>query len=174
MLGTFRGLLNELRRSINVLKDEQEALSQKNNRLQQTADDYEAVEKEIREVANTENIDRLTKALDENKKINLKMKKHVEADIVQHIITTVLREDRNMDLNIGPRELNRLIHRLHAKPGFDLNEDLFREMVGSTTMEEPVPVENILKVIKNLKDSNTPENGNVFVINTRALIIEEE
>ena len=83
------------------------------------------------------------------------------------MVTTVLRTDRNLDLMIGPIELRNLMVRLDNTPGFDFHQDNFLKLLGNT--DEPVPVEKIMKVIRNLKDDSVPEEENVFTINERTL-----
>ena len=93
--------------------------------------------------------------------------KNTQAKIVQQMVTTVLRTDRNLDLKIGSGELRQLMIRLKNTPGFEFHEENFKKLLGNT--DEPVPVEKIMKVIRNLKDDNVPEAESIFTINTKTL-----
>ena len=92
-----------------------------------------------------------------------------KSSIVQQIITTVIRTDRDLDLKIGPIELKRLMSRLNASPGFDFHEDRFLKTLGETN-DEPVSIVRIMKVIRNLKDDSIPEDENIFVLKPEQLL----
>ncbi len=59
--------------------------------------------------------------------------KNTQAKIVQQLITTVLRTDRDLDLMIGPIELKNLMLRLDHQPGFDFHKDRFLKLLGTCT-----------------------------------------
>merc|ERR1739844_3321 len=111
--------------------------------------------------------DRLIFVVSETKRLNEMMKKNVQAKIVQQMITTVLRTDRNLDLMIGPKELKNLMIRLDHTPGFDFHQDRFLNLLGNT--DDPVPIGKIMKVIRNLKDDSIPEEENVFTVRPETL-----
>lgn len=166
-LGTFRALHNRLRTKVNELMLQNNVLTSNVDKLESAVNELEQVEEDLSKIANTKNVDRLIHVVTETKRINEKMKKNTQAKIVQQMVTTVLRTDRNLDLKIGPTELRNLMIRLDNTPGFDFHKDNFLKLLGNT--DEPVPVEKIMKVIRNLKDDNVPEAENVFTINERTL-----
>lgn len=161
-LGSFRDLHNLLRKKVNELMVQNDVLTNNVNRLAGSVSELEQVEQELAEIADTDNIDRLVFVVSETKRINEKMKKNVQAKIVQQLITTVLRTDRDLDLKIGPRELKNLMLRLDHSAGFDFHQENFLNLLGNTN--EPVPIEKIMGVIRNLKDDSVPESMNVFTV----------
>lgn len=164
-LGTFRSLHNSLRNKVNELMVQNDKLTKEINRLEGSVTELEQVEKELSLIANTENVDRLVYVVAETKRINEKMKKNTQAKIVQQLITTVLRTDRDLDLKIGPRELRNLMIRLDNQNGFEFHKDRFMDALGGNP-DESVPVEKIMAVIRNLKDDSLDETSNIFVLNT--------
>jgi len=96
------------------------------------------------------------------------MKKIMEASVVQQLITTVIRTDRDLDLKIGPTELKRLMQRLDATAGFEFHKDRFIALLGDTS--QPVDISKIMMVIRNLKDNSLSEEENVFVMHPEQLL----
>ncbi len=80
----------------------------------------------------------------------------------------MLRTDRNLDLKIGPVELKNLMLRLEHAPGFDFHQDRFLKLLDLKG-DEPVPIEKIMSVIRNLKDDSVPEAENVFTMRQDSL-----
>ncbi len=98
-------------------------------------------------------------------------KKNLQAKIVQQLITTVLRTDQDLDLKISQSELRNLMLRLDHSPGFDFHSDRFLNLINSDKKidSEPVPIEKIMAVIRNLKDDSVPEHENVFTLRPETL-----
>lgn len=161
-LGSFRDHHNRLREQVNEFIVQNNVLTRNVDRLEGSVSELEQVENELANIADTNNVDRLVYVVTETKRINAKMKKNTQAKIVQQLITTVLRTDRDLDLMIGPIELRNLMLRLDHSPGFELNKDLFLKSLGNT--DEPVPIEKIMGVIRNLKDDSIAEEDSIFKI----------
>ena len=56
--------------------------------------------------------------------------------------------------------------RLDSAPGFVFHRDRFLKVINRTAKvdSEPVPIEDIMAVIRNLKDDSVPESENVFTL----------
>lgn len=166
-LDTFRGALNEMRENVNEFMRQNNVLTHNVDELSKNVGELEEVEGNLTKLANTDNVDRLKEVVLETKSINSQMKKIMEASIIQQMITTVIRTDRDLDLKIGPTELKRLMMRLDQKPGFDFNEDKFISLLGDTS--QPVPMEKIMDVIRNLKNPRLKKEDSVFVLHPESL-----
>ena len=60
--------------------------------------------------------------------------------------------------------------RLEYAPGFDFHKERFLNLLGkSKPNDEPVPIEKIMGVIRNLKDDSVPEDENVFTMRPETL-----
>lgn len=120
------------------------------------------VEEKLSKVANSSNVDRLVEIVKETKQVNREIKENIKAKVVQDILSSVLRTDRNADLSIGNAgELKQLMTRLKNMPGFQFHEDRFLQILGAPT-EKPIRIGKIMELIRNLLDDpNSQEN--VFV-----------
>jgi hypothetical protein len=167
-LSTFREALNDLRGGINDFMNQNNILSRNVTRLSNSVDELEQVESELGKLANTDNVDRLVEVVRETKANNAEMKKITQASVVQQLITTVIRTDRDLDLKIGPIELKRLMARLDATAGFEFHGDRFVALLGDTN--QPVDISKIMKVIRNLKDDSLSDEDNVFVMRPEQLL----
>ena len=54
--------------------------------------------------------------------------------------------------------------RLEHQSGFDFHREPFLKMLGNT--KEPIAIERIMDVIRNLKDDSVPEAQNIFTIHS--------
>lgn len=161
-LGSFRQLLNDLRAQINDLMVENDKLKASVDQLSVNVDELEKVEEELSLLVQSNNIDRLVEVVKKTKEVNEKMRRNTQSQIVQQLITTVLRTDRDGDLKLNPIELRQLMLRLSNQDRFSFHRDRFENIVGDIT--EPVPVDKIMQVIRNLKDDTLTEDENVFSI----------
>lgn len=120
------------------------------------------VEEKLSKVAYSSNVDRLVEIVKETKQVNREIKENIKAKVVQDILSSVLRTDRNADLSIGNAgELKQLMTRLKNMPGFQFHEDRFLQILGAPT-EKPIRIGKIMELIRNLLDDpNSQEN--VFV-----------
>jgi len=95
------------------------------------------------------------------------MQENLESRIIQDILTTVMRTDRNSDLMIGPKEKRALMFRLDQMTGVDFNADRFETLMGD---EEYVRIGKIMSVIRNLLDGDALDSeNNVFVLHPEQL-----
>lgn len=160
-LGTFRSGLNELRSKINSMMIENDKLSANVDRLKGSVDELEKVENDLCKIADASSVDRMVDIVSETRKINEKVKKNTEAAITQQLISTVLRNDRNDDLSLGPGELKDLMASLEANKSFKFKKFRFIQLLGSTRND--VPVGKIMEVIRNLKEEKEPSKR-IFAI----------
>ena len=161
-LGTFRSGLNELRSKINSMMIENDKLSANVDRLKGSVDELEKVENDLCKIADASSVDRMVDIVSETRKINEKLKKNTEAAITQQLISTVLRNDRNDDLSLGPGELKDLMASLEANKSFKFKKFRFIQLLGSTRNND-VPVGKIMEVIRNLKEEKEPSKR-IFAI----------
>uniref|UniRef100_A0A7S3Q177 Uncharacterized protein n=1 Tax=Chaetoceros debilis TaxID=122233 RepID=A0A7S3Q177_9STRA len=168
-LGTFRSLLNSLRMKINGLIVENEKLTANVDRLRGSVDELETIEQDLSRLVDSNHVDELVDVIKRTKAANDQMKRNTETRIAQQLITTVLRSDHDYDLKIGPSELNTLMLRLQSQDhDFEFNRENFLKIVGNA--QQPVPIEKIMQVIRNLKDDSMPAKMNVFNIKMESLI----
>jgi len=64
------------------------------------------------------------------------------------------------------------LKRLDINTGFDLNKEQFLNLLGNP--EEAISIEEIMKVIRNLKDHTLSKEKSVFVMVPEQLLEEEK
>lgn len=161
-LGSFREQQNRLRNTVNGVAAENVKLTKNVDALEGNVNKLEEVEKNLSKLANTDNIGRLVQVVKETKKINEKIKMHLQARISQDIITTVLRCDRDGNLVLNEREMSGLCFRLKNSPGYDFNEERFKKVIGKKDHADGYSIGQIMEVIRNLLDDDVPEEETIF------------
>lgn len=113
-LPSLRSMNNKLREDANKLEDEVDVLSEEIDALEPEADRAAAVEEELREIANQQqvNVDKLVELVKENEIILQKMRDNLRQRIVQDIITIVVKSDTDNDQTIDRQEAKTLALRI--------------------------------------------------------------
>lgn len=113
-LPSLRSMNNKLREDANKLEDEVDVLSEEIDALEPEADRAAAVEEELREIANQQqvNVDKLVELVKENEIILEKMRDNLRQRIVQDIITIVVKSDTDNDQTIDRQEAKTLALRI--------------------------------------------------------------
>lgn len=163
-LGSLRHQINFMRSQINHFMTENVYLTNNVNRLSSSISDMEQVEKELSKLSKGDDVDKLVRLISKKKVVDEQIKRNTEATIIQQLLTTVLRSDKDKDLHINQNELNELMLRLGAYPGFTFHEKRFLSVIGDTS--KPVSISKIMQIIRNLKDPNISDKDRVFVIDS--------
>lgn len=125
-LPSLRSMNNKLREDANKLEDEVDILSDEIDALEPEADRAAAVEEELREIANQQqvNVDKLVELVKENEIILEKMRDNLRHRIVQDIITIVVKSDTDNDQTIDRQEAKTLALRIRlALQEYDVQFD---------------------------------------------------
>lgn len=163
-LGSFRSLLNDLRLKINDMMHENDLLAANVKRLSGNVDELEKVENELSKIVGESSVDDLVNVAKEHKEVNEKIKNHAKSFIVQQLISTVIRADRDSDLTISHEELQSLMISFEAQSTFTFHKFRFIQLIGAKN-KAAVPMESIMRVIRNIKDDTIPEHTKVFSFN---------
>ncbi len=143
--GTLRQQNNELRRQSNYLRQERERLHRTMDRLDETIADLHHIPHELHRISKNQNVDRLLAIVVEQKKLHEKIRVKINQQIMQQILTIVVREDRDQSWTLRPTEVEKIIVRLGLVEGIEFNEALFRE-----TLSNDPSVSTIMKIIRSL------------------------
>eukprot|EP00559_Dactyliosolen_fragilissimus_P006565 CAMPEP_0184863658 /NCGR_PEP_ID=MMETSP0580-20130426/12087_1 /TAXON_ID=1118495 /ORGANISM="Dactyliosolen fragilissimus" /LENGTH=246 /DNA_ID=CAMNT_0027362113 /DNA_START=131 /DNA_END=871 /DNA_ORIENTATION=- len=166
-LGGLRTQINILMGKVDELAGQNRQLETSVNQLNVSTNRLDEIRHDLSKLANTDNVDRLMEVVKETKRINGEIKENLESRIIQDILTTVMRTDRNSDLMIGPKEKRALMFRLDQMTGVDFNADRFETLMGD---EEYVRIGKIMSVIRNLLDGDALDSeNNVFVLHPEQL-----
>jgi len=103
--------------------------------------------------------DRLVAIVQENDKLQAKIKKDLSASVVQQVLKDVLSSDKNMDFNLDKSELRRLKMNVSNIPGITFDKDNFERKIGNKDLS----LDDIMAMFRNLKE-DIPEEENIFHI----------
>mmetsp|Transcript_12637 Transcript_12637/g.18573 ORF Transcript_12637/g.18573 Transcript_12637/m.18573 type:complete len:267 (-) Transcript_12637:219-1019(-) len=164
-LGGMRGQQNMLRKHVNRLSSENEILEKNIDALTTQVDKLEGVEKTLEEIAKDgqSSVDRLVKIVKRTKEIQAAMKKNLERKMMSILLGILLESDRDKNFVYSPMEIQMMCMRLKMVQGIHFNEENFRKLLPSDPRES-VELNDVIKVVWNLKDPTIPDEKRVFLI----------
>mmetsp|Transcript_3651 Transcript_3651/g.6656 ORF Transcript_3651/g.6656 Transcript_3651/m.6656 type:complete len:281 (-) Transcript_3651:159-1001(-) len=182
-LGGFRRLCNELRAHVNTLGRENNKLTSSVDQMEVAVTELEEVEGSLQKFANTTNVNRLVEVVQENKRLQRQIKENLEAQVMQTVMTTLFRSDRNKDLSLSRNELLIFQVRMQNMEGVDFNDETFMKYIDAVdndddddpttiTNNNDVPLAKIMQLLRNLLDDDLSPEENIFVLHPEELIEE--
>lgn len=111
--------------------------------------------------------DRLVNIVQENEKIQTEIKRNLEAQVLQDILSLALKNDRDGDFTFSKDELKRLKMSLSNIPGVTLDNANFDKFVGGS---QSLSLPTIMAMFRNLKNDDIPEKDNIFHITPEKII----
>jgi hypothetical protein len=162
--GTLRQKNQELRRQIHYLRQERERLHRTMDRLDETVAELHHIPQELHRISKNQNVDRLVAMVQEQKELQEKIRTKINQQIMQQMLTIVVREDRDQSWTLRPTEIEKIIVRLGLVEGIEFNEGLFREKLN----QDPT-VSCVLKIIRSLleRDDEYQHGTPIFRIKQR-------
>jgi hypothetical protein len=160
-LPTLRSQHNELRREVNKFSAENDRLSQNNIKLDSEVTELQGVEKEYQKLVkeHSTQLDKLLRIMEENGKLQARIKRSLQTQVMQQVMETILKCDTDDDFSISQKELPQFKLRMSRIPGVEFDESnfdaLFKEKKGDLHLKD------IMQLFHNLTD-DIPENDNVF------------
>ena len=103
--------------------------------------------------------------IEENAKLQAKIKKNLQAQVLQTVLGLALQNDRDEDFSFSNQELRRLRTSLANIPGITFDKNNFDKLVGR---KEALKLSDIIKMLRNLKD-DIPEQDNIFHLSPEKL-----
>ena len=121
----------------------------------------QTVEQELEQVSKRTGgqVDRLVNIVQENAALQAKIKKNLEAEVLQNVLQIALESDKNMDFSFSEPELKRLKVRLASIPGITFDAANFEKKIGTKALT----LKDIMAMFRNLK-ADIPEEENIFHI----------
>jgi glutaredoxin 2 len=116
---------------VNQLTVQNQRLMQNINNLTTSVDRLEEIEQALQVLTNTQgqSIEAFQKQVTDNQQILAQMKKNVQANVLQNLLSVVLRSDVNRDMSMSDTEITTLIRRLQNISGVQVNEAKFRTAI---------------------------------------------
>lgn len=147
---------------VNVLKAENERLRKSVEELKGTIDRLEDVEEALEVITQTQgqSIETFAEQVKENREILNQMQKNLKANVLQNLLSVVIRSDTDGDNKIDADELEELVERMQNINGVQLNEDRFRAAIEDSGGS----IKAVMEVVKNLLRDDVPDEEKIFVM----------
>ncbi len=110
-------------------------------------------------------VDRLVTIIKENAALQTKIKRNLEAAVIQNVLQIILKSDKNMDFNFDQAELKRLKLNLSNIPGVTFDATNFERKIGNKNLT----LADIMAMFRNLKE-DIPEEDNIFHITPQNIV----
>jgi archaellum component FlaC len=149
-------------REVNTLKRENERLKKNVEELGNTVNRLEDVEEALEVITQTQgqSVEAFAEQVEENRGILARMQQNLKANVLQNLLTVVLRSDTDGDHQIDPEEIDDLITRMNSINGVKIVEDRFRKAI----LDSGGSLKAVMKVIKNLLNGDEDPENQIFVI----------
>uniref|UniRef100_A0A7S0C303 Uncharacterized protein n=1 Tax=Proboscia inermis TaxID=420281 RepID=A0A7S0C303_9STRA len=127
-----------------------------------TVDRLEDVENALDQLTATQgqNISAFAEQVEENKDILAQMKKNLRANVLQNLLSVIIRCDSDGSFTIDDEETDGLIKRIKTINGVMLHEDRFREAIRKSGGS----LNAVIDVVKNLLSDKVKEGEEIFSI----------
>mmetsp|Transcript_24117 Transcript_24117/g.39909 ORF Transcript_24117/g.39909 Transcript_24117/m.39909 type:complete len:269 (-) Transcript_24117:1065-1871(-) len=167
-LGGMRGQQNQLRSSVNDLQEQNNILTTSLDKLDVQVTNLEGIEESLQKVATDAqtSVNRLTDIVIRNGEIQAQIKKNLANQVLSSLVSIVVNTDSDRDFTLNDFELNILILRLKGVKGVGFDETNFRKVIPKA----PVPLQSIMRLVRNLLDDDVPEQENVFHMNPKEML----
>ena len=100
-----------------------------------------------------QSVDAFRQQVEENKRILAGMQTNLQANVLQNLLSVILRSDADKDMVIDEAEIQDLMRRIRNLSGVQLHEDRFRQKIANKS------VADVMEIVKNLvhNDELDPE-----------------
>jgi len=151
------------------LQEEVGRLSFQNKRLKasvtelsRTVERLEDVEQALDLITNTQNqsVSAFAEQVRENKELLSKLQNNLRANVLQNLLSVIIRSDTDGDFTIDKDEIEDLIKRMKNINGVTLHEDRFRMAIAKSGGN----LYDVVNVVKSLLQKDLPEDEEIFVI----------
>ena len=110
--------------------------------------------------------DRLVDIIRETTNLQTKIKRNLEAQVMQSVLSLVIQSDVDGNFTLDQKELKRLQLNLSNIPGVTFDKENFEKKIGK---DKHLKLADIMSMFRNLK-ANIPEEENIFHITPKNLV----
>lgn len=149
-----------IQREVDRLQAENERLHRNVKDLGDTVERLEDVEQALDVITQTQgqSVGAFADQVKENREILNQMQKNLKANVLQNLLSVIIRSDVDGDFNIDDDELDDLVGRIKRINGVELREDRFREAIKGSGGS----LQNVMSVVKNLLSDDVAEEDEIF------------
>jgi hypothetical protein len=144
---------------VNQLTMENKKLIQNINDLTVSIDRLHEIDEALRVLTDTQgqSIDTFAKQVQANQEVLRQMKTNVKANVLQNLLSVILRSDVDQDMTMDASEMDSLIRRIQNISGVTVKEAQFRAAVQNQS------IASIMEIVKNLLKPDLPESERIFL-----------
>jgi hypothetical protein len=161
----LRQVHNALRQDVNRLSIENSELEHQTTRLTEKADRVKIVEGNLQSMVGSQGstVDSFVGMVQENTKVLESMEALLAAQVAQHLISTVVQTDHNLDFKLSDTEINELILRVGTMKGVEAvdEQELRRVLTRSNG------IEGVYSIIQSMLDS---KKKSMIQVSSRSLV----
>jgi len=152
----------KVEQEVNRLEHENKRLAASVEDLGATVGRLEDVEQALDTITQTQgqNITAFAEQVEENKEILAQMKKNLRANVLQNLLSVIIRCDSDHSFTIDEEETEGLIKRITTINGVNLHVDRFREAIRKSGGS----LNAVIDVVKNLLSDKVPAGDAIFTI----------
>ena len=163
--------IRTLQETKHALQGEVDKMEVENKRLVQNVDTMTASVDRLQEIDQALQIitskqgltvQTLATQVEENKQLLQQMKGNLQANVLQNLLSVILRSDADKDFTMDEAEIADLIRRLENISGVTVHADKFRSAIQGQT------VHAVMDIVKNLLRPNVPPEQRIFEIHESA------
>ena len=110
-------------------------------------------------------VDRLVEIIEETADLQEKVKRNLEAQVMQNVMNQILSADGDADFKFNKYELRKLQTKLSNIPGVTFDKANFQKVCGS----KELTAHDIMRMFRNLKE-DIPEKDNIFHLHPEKLV----
>lgn len=154
---------------MNRLQLENNDMSHQTDRLQRKADRVKHIESGLETIlaAQGQSTDMFVRSVKENAIIQAEMEQLLATEVVQSILTTVIRSDMDQDFQIDPEEINALILRIKTLPGV---EGVDETQIRALLQQQGNGLDAVVAMVRNIHSQ--PTDKKLVQVNSRNLLMK--
>ena len=128
------------------------------------------VEEKLEDLASQQgtSVEHLRDLVEENAELQEKIIEMLNRNVMQDILATVIRSDRDNDFVLEGKEIDNLLIRLRSMKGVKFNYDKFLEIIEKD--EGELTVADVVSVIRNLRNPSGKQEDCVFTFQPQDLM----
>lgn len=164
----LRQVHNKLREEVNRLQEENNVLDTQVTELQVKADQVTKCEQNLSAITDSQgtNVAAFVDSVKQNGIVQNKIEELLLVEVMQNILTAVIRADTDMNFQIGEHEMQMLLIRIKSLPGV---ENVEEAQIRQLLQESGGGIHNIVSLVKNLHKADVSRR--LVHVSSRALVL---
>ena len=153
-----------LEKEINSLGEQNDKLENTVKELGSTVDGLNDIEAALQVLTATQgqSVEDFRAQIEDNKKILEKMESNLKGNVLQNMLSVIVRSDKDGDFTIDKDELEELIVRMKNMNGVTLYEDRFRDAIEKSGGS----LKAVMSVVRNLLMDENEEKDPIFTLDS--------